>query len=207
MRGWIVVTAVMSFFGIALLSSLGVNAPPARQTYRTGLLIPALSSAPPAATIQALFQRIEQLASTEGRNLIAGRRFSGEQPERLPALAADFAQAKADLNVAVNTPAALAAKQTTQTIPVVMVSVGDPVGTGLVSGLGRPGINLTGVSGMATDLSAKEIRRAGKVLGATVEPWGVQRLGEIDVAFASISAMLPNRRTCQSSNPRRWSWS
>ena len=84
-----------------------------------------------------------------------------------------------------------------------MVYVGDPIGTGLVSSLGRPGGNLTGVSDMATDLSAKEIQRAGKVLGATVEPWGVQRLGEFDAAFASISAKLPSRRTCRSSSPPR----
>jgi putative ABC transport system substrate-binding protein len=102
-------------------------------------------------------QRLEVLGYSEGRNLVIERRFSEERPEHFPALALDLAKTKPDVIVAVSTPAALAAKQATQTIPVVMIYVGDPVGTGLVSALGRPGGNVTGVSDMATDLSAKRV--------------------------------------------------
>jgi putative ABC transport system substrate-binding protein len=132
-------------------------AQPSGKTYRIGLLLPALSKSPPAPTVRAFLQTLEKLGYIEGQNLAIERRFSEERPERFPALAAELIQAKIDLMVAVSTPAALAAKQATQTIPVVMIYVGDPVGTGLVASLGRPGGNLTGVSDMATDLSAKRL--------------------------------------------------
>jgi len=125
--------------------------------FRIGLLIPASSQAPPLPSIKAFLQRLEELGYSEGRNLTVERRFSEERPERFAELAADLARVKPDVIVAVSTPAALAAKQATQTIPIVMIYVGDPVGTGLVSTLGRPGGNLTGVSDMATDLSAKRV--------------------------------------------------
>jgi len=190
---------------------------------RLGLLIPASSQAPPLPSVKAFLQRLEELGYAEGRNLVIERRFSEERPERFPELAADLAQSKADVIVAVSTPAALAAKQATQTIPVVMIYVGDPVGTGLVSTLGRPGGNLTGVSDMATDLSAKrvellreavprlsrlavlwnsadpgmvlrarEIERAARVLGLTMEPWSVRSPAEFDTAFASIAKKPPD---------------
>lgn len=214
--------------GLLLALTLLTTSPPTygqqpNRSFRIGLLIPAQSSAPPAPTIRAFFQRLEELGYAEGRNLAIERRFSEERPERFPALAADLAQAKVDLIVAVSTPAALAAKQATQTVPVVMIYVGDPIGTGLVSSLGRPGGNLTGVSDMATDLSAKrlellreaaptlsrigvlwnsadpgmvlrarEIQRAARVLGVTVEPWGVRHPGEFETAFASIDASPPD---------------
>jgi len=190
---------------------------------RLGLLIPASSQAPPLPSVKAFLQRLDELGYAEGRNLVIERRFSEERPERFPELAADLAQSKPDVIVAVSTPAALAAKQATQTIPVVMIYVGDPVGTGLVSTLGRPGGNLTGVSDMATDLSAKrvellreavprlsrlavlwnsadpgmvlrarEIERAARVLGLTMEPWSVRSSAEFDTAFASIAKKPPD---------------
>jgi putative ABC transport system substrate-binding protein len=168
-------------------------------------------------------QRLEALGYSEGRNLVIERRFSEERPEHFPVLALDLAKTKPDVIVAVSTPAALAAKQATQTIPVVMIYVGDPVGTGLVSALGRPGGNVTGVSDMATDLSAKrvellreavprlsrlavlwnsadpgmglrarEIERAARVLGLTMEAWSVRTPAEFDTTFASIVKKPPD---------------
>jgi putative ABC transport system substrate-binding protein len=224
------VALALRFLAAAVVLALAIlTAPPSAgaqqptKVFRIGLLIPASSKATPAPFIKALLQRLEELGYAEGRNLVIERRFSEERPERFPELAIELARLQPDLIVAVSTPAALAAKQATSSIPVVMVYVGDPVGTGLVPGLARPGANLTGVSDMATDLSAKrlellreavnrlsrvgvlwnsadsgmvlrakEIQRAGQVLGVTVEPWSVRHPGEFDTAFATIGAKPPD---------------
>jgi putative ABC transport system substrate-binding protein len=226
-RDWFFVTRVSAGTVALLLVILGASTAvcaqqPAR-VFRLGLLIPASSQAPPLPSIRAFLQRLEEIGYAEGRNLVIERRFSEERPERFPELAADLAQSKPDVIVAVSTPAALAAKQATQSIPTVMIYVGDPVGTGLVSTLGRPGGNMTGVSDMATDLSAKrvellreavprlsrlavlwnsadpgmvlrarEIERAARLLGLTMEPWSVRSPAEFDTAFASIAKKLPD---------------
>ena len=80
-----------------------------------------------------------------------------QKPERLPELAADLVRLKVDLIVVSGTPPALAAKKATTTIPIVMTNVGDPVGAGLVASLARPGGNVTGLSGLATELNTKRL--------------------------------------------------
>jgi putative ABC transport system substrate-binding protein len=77
--------------------------------------------------------------------------------DRFPALIAELLAAKVDLIVTAGTPASLAVKQATSTVPLVMIAVGDPVGTGLVSSLARPGGNLTGLSSIAPDLEGKRL--------------------------------------------------
>jgi putative ABC transport system substrate-binding protein len=136
-------------------------------------------------------QRLDDLGYHVGGNLVVERRFSEEQPERFADLAVDLARVKPDVIVAVSTPAALAAKQATRSIPIVMTYVGDPVGTGLVSTLGHPGGNLTGVSDMATDLSAKRVELLREavprlsrlaVLWNTADPGMALRAREIERA-------------------------
>jgi putative ABC transport system substrate-binding protein len=83
------------------------------------------------------------------------QRWAEGREELLPQLAAELVRLKPAVIVAVGTPATRAAKDATDTIPIVMVAVGDPVGTGLVSSLSRPGANITGFSNLAADLSAK----------------------------------------------------
>jgi putative ABC transport system substrate-binding protein len=153
-RGRASLTALL-FLIPAVATTIHAQSPP--PTFRIGLLVPASSQGPPLPSVGALLQRLEELGYAEGRNLTVERRFSEERPERFVELAADLAGTNPDAIVAVSTPAALAAKQATSTIPIVMVYVGDPVGTGLVASLRRPGGNLTGVSDMATDLSAKRV--------------------------------------------------
>jgi len=77
--------------------------------------------------------------------------------ERLPDLAADLVRLKVDVIVTVVTQASLAAKRATRTIPIVMVGVGDPLGSGLVASLARPGENVTGPSSMLADVSGKQL--------------------------------------------------
>ena len=80
-----------------------------------------------------------------------------KRDERLPELAADLVRLKVDLIVVTATPSALAAKKATTTIPIVMTSVGDPVGAGLVASLARPGGNVTGLSSLAPELNTKRL--------------------------------------------------
>ena len=84
-------------------------------------------------------------------------RFAEGSYDRLPAMAADLVGRKVEVIVAGGTPAAQAAKSATSTIPIVFTGVGDPVGTGLVASLARPGGNLTGISEMTTDLMSKRL--------------------------------------------------
>jgi ABC-type uncharacterized transport system substrate-binding protein len=119
-----------------------------------------LSSGSPgqvAPWVAALRQGLGETGYVEGQNLAVEFRWAEGSYDRLPALAADLVGRKVDVIVAGGTPAALAAKSATPTIPIVFGGVGDPVGIGLVASLARPGGNLTGISEMATDLMSKRL--------------------------------------------------
>ena len=100
----------------------------------------------PANRFDAGFrQGLRETGYVEGENVTIEHRFAEEKPERLPALAAELVALKVDVIVAAGgTRGAIAAKQTTTTVPVVFVGVGDPVAEGLVTSLARPGGNITG---------------------------------------------------------------
>jgi putative ABC transport system substrate-binding protein len=93
----------------------------------------------------------------ESRNVVIEYRWADGNYERFPALVAELIAAKVDVIVTAGTPAALAVKKVTTTVPLVMIAVGDPVGTGLVPSLARPGGNLTGLSSIAPDLEGKRL--------------------------------------------------
>jgi putative tryptophan/tyrosine transport system substrate-binding protein len=93
----------------------------------------------------------------EGRNLEIVFRWAEGQYERFPALIAELIAANVDVIVTAGTPAALAVKKATSTLPVVMAAVGDPVGSGIVANLAHPGGNITGLSGLAPDLEGKRL--------------------------------------------------
>jgi putative ABC transport system substrate-binding protein len=94
---------------------------------------------------------------SRGETIVLENRFPAEQWERFISLAAELAQLNPDLLVAVSRPAAIAAQRATTAIPIVFSAVPDPVGDKLVESLARPGKNITGLSNMAFDLSAKRI--------------------------------------------------
>jgi len=116
-------------------------------------------SAEPAALVVAAFrQGLSETGYVEGQNVAIEYRWAEGRYDRLPAMAADFVDRKVDLSVAGGgLPSALAAKNATSTIPIVFTSVGNPVGAGLVTGLARPGGNLTGFSVLAGDLTPKRL--------------------------------------------------
>src|SRR5215471_6452038 len=105
----------------------------------------------------AFTQRLRQLGWSEGTNITIEYRWAEGRPERFAEIAAEFVRLKVDVILAAGTEAALAAKQATAIIPIVFPVAGDPVGTGLVASLTRPGANRTGVTNQAGDLAAKRL--------------------------------------------------
>lgn len=104
------------------------------------------SAANAAPAVEALQRGLRELGYVPGRNLQLEYRWADGRFDRLPALAAELVGLGVDVIVAANTPAALAAKQATSSIPIIVVTAGDPVGSGLAASLARPGGNVTGLS-------------------------------------------------------------
>src|SRR5215467_4192448 len=131
----------------ALLFALCLPAQ-AQQTgkiFRIGFLDNSTASGM-AVLLDAFRQELSKLGWIEGKNITIDHRFAEHKNERLPELAADLVRLKVDLIVVASTPPALAAKRATTTIPIVIAVAGDPVGSGLVTSLARPGGNVTGFS-------------------------------------------------------------
>jgi len=130
-----------------------------------------------ASRVRAFQQGLGEAGFTEGKNVATEYRWADSHYERFPALAADLVRLKVSVIVAGgSTPAALAAKAATQTIPIVFLTAADPVQIGLVSSLNRPGGNATGVTVLSTDLGPKqlewlrELAPKAKVIGLLVNP-------------------------------------
>jgi putative ABC transport system substrate-binding protein len=109
-----------------------------------------------SARVEALRQRLRELGYVEGKNIVIEYRYAEGKLERLPDLAAELVRLKVDVSVTAG-PAILAAKKASATIPIVFGAASDPVGSGLVSSLARPGGNITGLSVMAPDLDGKRL--------------------------------------------------
>jgi putative ABC transport system substrate-binding protein len=109
-------------------------------------------------------EALRELGWVEGENVVFERRYAENRLERLPELAADLVRLKVDVIAAGGTLAPLAAKRATSTIPIVMTVAGDPVGSGLVDSLARPGGNVTGMSLMAPELGGKRLELLKELL-------------------------------------------
>jgi putative ABC transport system substrate-binding protein len=107
---------------------------------------------------------LRDLGYVEGRNILIEYRWAEGNYERFPSLIAELIALKVDLIVTAGTPAALAVKKASASIPLVMVAVGDPVGSGLVASLGRPGGNATGLTSIAPELEGKRLELLKEVL-------------------------------------------
>jgi putative ABC transport system substrate-binding protein len=108
--------------------------------------------------LEAFREALHELGYVEGKNLQLEVRWGNGEFERLPALAAELVQLKVDVIVAATSPSVVAARQATQTIPIVMPVSSDPVGDGLVASLAHPGGNITGLSMMAPELGEKRLQ-------------------------------------------------
>src|SRR6516165_83664 len=127
---------------------------PTKKIRSLGLLLPGL---PEASMGKATRDRLRELGYAEGRDILLQARWANGNIERLDELAVELAHLQLDAIIAYTTPGALAARKATTTIPIVFVFVGDPVGSGVVPSLAHPGGNATGLSLLATELSAKRL--------------------------------------------------
>jgi putative tryptophan/tyrosine transport system substrate-binding protein len=118
----------------------------------------------PSPRFEGFFQGLRDLGYVHGRTITIDYLVADSRSERFPELAAECLRVKADIIAVTTTPAARAAKNATRTTPIVMVALGDPVGTGLVESLARPGGNLTGMSQMTSGLAAKRLELLKEVV-------------------------------------------
>jgi ABC-type uncharacterized transport system substrate-binding protein len=122
------------------------------------------SPEPRRAVLDAFRQGLRDVGYTEGQNIVIEYRFTEERDERLSDLAAELVQLKVDVIVTSGIPSALAAKQATTTIPIVLAAASDLVSAGLVASLARPGRNLTGIDSVTAELSGKRLELLKEVL-------------------------------------------
>jgi putative tryptophan/tyrosine transport system substrate-binding protein len=141
---------------LVLVLSFSAHAQQTGKIFRTGILDPSTASGS-AVLWETFRQELHKLGWIEGKNITFEFRFAEQKPERLPELAAELVRLKVDLIVVASTPASLAAKGATTTIPIVIASAPDPVAAGLVASLGRPGGNVTGLSSLSPELNTKRL--------------------------------------------------
>lgn len=160
-----------------LAAPLAAEAQPAGKMWRIGVLGGSPPTTPEAARPwEALMQGLRELGYVEGQNLAVERRWAEGRAERYHELAAELVALRPDVIVAAFTPAVSAAKRATSTIPIVMAVAGDPVGTGLVASLARPGGNVTGMSLQnSPELAGKrrDLQRAALTVGVKLHPFEV----------------------------------
>jgi putative ABC transport system substrate-binding protein len=145
------------------------------------------------------FQGLRNLGYVDGQTITIDYLSAAGHGERFPALAADCLRLKADIIVVTTTPATQAAKNATRTIPIVMYALGDPVATGLVASLARPGGNVTGVTQMSSGLAAKRLELLKEavprisrvlVLSYLVDPIAPPQVKELESAAHSLGVKL-----------------
>ncbi len=193
-----VLTVVLALGLLAAL--LTADAQPAAKVFRIGLLGGSSPTSLEASRIwEGFFQGLRELGYVEGQNFLIEGRFYGERTERLPALAAELVRLKVDVIVTQGPPAPEAAQRATSTIPIVMAIHQDPVGSGLVASLTRPGRNVTGLSLLSPELAGKRLQLLKEavpglsrvaVLSNPTHPTVALDLGEAEVAARSLKVQL-----------------
>jgi ABC-type uncharacterized transport system substrate-binding protein len=141
---------------VLLAAPFAVEAQQTGKVPRVGYLS-VFSSSNPYPPSEAFWQGLHDLGWVEGKNIAIERRFAEGNARRLPDLAAELVRLRVDLIFAESTPAARAVKQATTTIPIVFSPIADPIGSGLVANLARPGGNITGITFMAPELGGKRL--------------------------------------------------
>jgi putative ABC transport system substrate-binding protein len=199
-----------------LAAPLAAEAQQRGKVVRIGLLDLAVSNPASVARWKAFRERLRELGYVEGENVVFETRRADEQVGRLPGLAAELIDAKVDILVTASSEAALATKQVTSSIPIVMATSADPVGLGLVTSVARPGGNITGVTSLSNELAGKRLdllkemiphafrvaslrdpdnrasaqsvpsESTGKTLGVAVRSFDVRSPGELEAAFLAM---------------------
>jgi len=185
---------------LATLGGAGVAWPLVARAQQAGKLptIGLLGATTPlveSQRLRAFVQRLHELGWFEGRSIAIEDRWAEGRTERFAEIAAEFVRLKVDVIVTVGTLPALAAKQATALIPIVFAGAGDPVGTGIVASLARPGGNVTGLSVQFTDLAGKRLellrevvpnlRRLAIMINAD-NPAAMKEVGEVQAAAGAF---------------------
>ena len=145
--------------------------------------------------VAALAQRLRELGWMEGRTVTIEYRWAEGREERLAEIAAEFVRLKVDVIVTSGTPAVMASKQATSVIPIVFATAGDPVGSGLVASLARPGGNVTGLATLVADLAGKRLELLREIvpglgrlaiMGNASNPFTVLELDEVQAAAGTL---------------------
>jgi putative ABC transport system substrate-binding protein len=179
----------------ATVSPFVAAAHPPATTWRIGYLGPVSPSAG-AHLLESFRQGLRELGYVEGQNISIDYRWAEGRPDRLPALAVELTQLKVDVIVTYNNASVTALKRATRTIPIVFAGVGDPVGSGFVAGLARPGGNITGLTSLNEEVSQKWVELLREAVPAVFR-----------VAVLTVSrtlAVYPDRRECSDQNCRVW---
>jgi putative ABC transport system substrate-binding protein len=195
MTSKIVICLLLTFF--LLTVSLAQAQQPAKIP-RIGFLFGSSLSAN-SARHEAFRQGLRELGYVEGKNIVIDWRSAEEKLDRLPALAADLVRLKVDIIVTGGSSPTSAAKEATTTIPIVMAQDADPVGSGFVASLARPGGNITGLSTLAPELNGKRLELLREivpklsrvaVLGTSTQPGNAQSLKEVELAAKAFGVKL-----------------
>ena len=181
---------------ITLLGSAAVAWPPAAHAQQPAKLpiigfLGANTASAMGQWVAAFVQRLRELGWIEGRNVMIEYRWAEGHSERFAEIAAEFVRLKVDVIVTHATPPVLAAKQATSVIPIVFATAGDPVGTGVVASLARPGGNVTGLSSQHADTVGKRLEllrevvpslRRLAIMANVGNPFTVLEMGEVQAA-------------------------
>jgi len=191
--------AVLILLPALLAAPLAADAQQAGKVPRIGFLGVTSPSDRPLL-LDAFRQRLRELGWVEGQNIVIDYRYAEGRVGRLPDLAAELVRLKVDLIVSFGTQGVTAAKNATETIPIVMIAVRDPVGTGLIESLARPGGNVTGMSGYAgLETVAKQLEllketvpkiRRVAILSNPANAYHQLAIREVNVAARSLGVQL-----------------
>src|SRR5437870_5523980 len=195
---------LLGLLATVLLATASAPAQQAGKMFRIGYLDPS-TAAGRAALLEAFQQELSKLGWIEGKNITIERRFLEQNLERATEFAADLVRLKVDLIVVTGTVPASAAKNATNIVPIVMANVGDPVGAGLVASLSRPGGNVTGISGLASEHYTKRLEvlkdavpnlvRVGVLAGAGANLANDLQLKELRTAALALKLKLEEIET------------
>jgi putative ABC transport system substrate-binding protein len=184
----------IALLGGASAWPLAAQAQPSRKTYRIGFL-GVFSYEDYRRLIDALETGLRRLGYEDGKNILIHYRWAGGRYDRLPELAAELVKLNPDVLVTHSTPGALAAKEATSAIPIVVTAVGDPIEIGLVASLARPGGNLTGLTFFYAETCAKRVELIKEAIPALtrvailVNPANPGSIGALPVVRETASAL------------------
>ncbi len=190
---WLLATAI-------LISATDANAQQPTKIPRIGYLA-GTSPSGIAERIEAFRQGLRELGYVEGKNIVIEYRYAEGHASRERELAAELVRLKVDIIVTAGSAATRPTKEATNTIPIVMTNEGDPVGTGFVASLARPGGNITGLSNLAPELSGKRLELLKEIIPklsrvalfrTSTQPGSAQTLKEVELAAKVFKVQLQN---------------